>query len=255
MPRSSDEPDWHAVRVGKPLPTGVLADMFDPVLAPPEAPDGCRVIGRLAQTLDGRIATANGSSQWIGGREDILHTHRLRALCDAVIVGAGTVRHDDPRLTTREVAGPNPVRVVLDPARRLPATHGVFRDGAAPTILVSAAAGAAMHGEAEVLSVPRAEGGLDLTALLRALSARGLHRLFVEGGGRTVSAFLQAGLLDRLHLTVAPRILGSGIPAFTLPEVARIADGLHFRWRVFPLGDDILCDIALDRMRPGVPAR
>jgi riboflavin-specific deaminase-like protein len=225
--------------------------MFDPILAPPTAADGCRVTGRLAQTLDGRIATLSGSSQWIGGREDILHTHRLRAVCDAVIVGAGTVHHDDPRLTTRQVAGPNPVRVVLDPSRRLPAARNVFSDGVAPTILVTDGGGPATHGHAEVLRVP----GLDLAALLRALSARGLHRVFVEGGGRTVSAFLRAGLLDRLHLTVAPRILGSGIPAFTLPEAARIADGLHFRWRVFPLGDDILCDIALDRARPAGGAR
>src|SRR3712207_1475666 len=85
---------------GRPVP-GPLAALFAPVLAPPTAADGCLVVGRLAQTLDGRIATLSGSSQWIGGPGDILHTHRLRALCDAVVVGAGTVRHDDPLLTTQ----------------------------------------------------------------------------------------------------------------------------------------------------------
>ena len=88
--------DWSALLAlrdgaGTALPDGPLAALFGPVLAPPAAPDGCRVIGRLAQTLDGRIATAAGSSQWIGGPGDILHTHRLRALCHAVVVGAGTV--------------------------------------------------------------------------------------------------------------------------------------------------------------------
>src|SRR5215210_2682039 len=94
--------------------SALLASLFAPLLAPASAADGCVVVGRLAQTLDGRIATLSGSSQWIGGRGDILHTHRLRALCHAVVVGAGTVRQDDPSLTTRECQGPSPVRVVLD---------------------------------------------------------------------------------------------------------------------------------------------
>ncbi|WP_137177127.1 RibD family protein [Roseomonas sp. AR75] len=249
--------EWRALlaaRDGAPVPQGALGALFGPVLAAPTAADGCRVIGRLAQTLDGRIATAAGASQWIGGKGDILHTHRLRALCDVVLVGAGTVRHDDPRLTTREATGPNPVRVILDAHRRLPTSFGVFRDDAAPTLLVAATDGPATHGKAEVLRIPRAGDGLDLPALLRALAERGLRRIFVEGGGRTVSAFLAAGLLDRLHITVAPVILGSGIPAFSLPEAARIADGLRFAWTVHPLGEDILCDVALDRARPPVCA-
>lgn len=255
--RPPQDTDWDALlaaRDGAPVPATALGALFGPVLAAPTAADGCRVIGRLAQTLDGRIATAGGASQWIGGKGDILHTHRLRALCDVVLVGAGTVRHDDPRLTTREATGPNPVRVILDAHRRLPTSFGVFRDDAAPTLLVAATDGPPTHGKAEVLRIPRAGDGLDLPALLRALAERGLRRIFVEGGGRTVSAFLAAGLLDRLHITVAPVILGSGIPAFSLPEAARIADGLRFAWTVHPLGEDILCDVALDRARPPVCA-
>lgn len=260
-PRPADaERDAHwaallAARAGTPVPETLagsdLAALFQPILAPAAA-DGCVVVGRLAQTLDGRIATRSGSSQWIGGRGDILHTHRLRALCDAVVVGAGTVRADDPRLTTREVPGPNPVRVVIDPARRLPATRRVFTDGEAPTLLVAAEDGPPRHGLAEVLRVPRDTARLDLAALLQALAARGLRRIFVEGGGHTVSAFLAAGLLDRLHVTVAPVILGSGIPAFSLPEATRIAEGLRFGWRVHPIGEDILVDAAIHRARPAV---
>ena len=238
---------------GAALPDGPLAALFGPVLAPPAAPDGCRVIGRLAQTLDGRIATAAGSSQWIGGPGDILHTHRLRALCHAVVVGAGTVRHDNPRLTTREVPGPDPLRVVLDADRRLSDDYGIFQGGP-PTLLVCAtdACGAEHHGMAEVLRLPRATGGgLAIPPLLAALKARGASRIFVEGGGLTVSRFLAAGCLDRLHVTVAPVLLGSGIPAFTLPEVARIADGLRFTWRVHDIAPDILIDAALDRAKPG----
>ena len=237
------------------LPSGPLGDLFAPVLAPPVATDGCIVVGRLAQTLDGRIATVTGSSQWIGGRGDILHTHRLRALCDAVVVGAGTIRADDPRLTTREVTGPDPVRVVLDTDRRLGTDYRVFREPGPLTLLVSAAdvAGPPRHGEAEVLRLPRAADGrgLDITSLLAALAARGLTRLFVEGGGVTVSRFLAAGCLDRLHLTVAPVLLGSGIPAFSLPPVATIAEGLRFAWHAHPIPPDMLFDIEIGRARPG----
>jgi riboflavin-specific deaminase-like protein len=251
--------DWEellALREGAPVaPPGPLGALFGPLLAPPRAADGCVVVGRLAQTLDGRIATASGSSQWIGGEGDILHTHRLRALCDAVVVGAGTVRHDDPRLTTRACVGPDPVRVVLDTDRRLSDGYRIFREGP-PTLLLAAedVPGGDRLGLAEVVRLPRdpAHGGLRVPAILAALGARGLRRIFVEGGGVTVSRFLAAGCLDRLHVTVAPVLLGSGIPAFTLPEAARIADGLRFAWTVHALPPDVLFDIALDRVRPGV---
>jgi len=237
------------------LPETPLTALFAPLLGPPRAEDGCVVVGRLAQTLDGRIATASGSSQWIGGRGDILHTHRLRALCHAVVIGAGTVRHDNPRLTTRECPGPDPLRVVLDTERRLGPDYGLFREGP-PTLLLCAEdiPGPDRLGQAEVLRMPRdpVRGGLHVPAVLHLLASRGLTRIFVEGGGVTISRFLAAGCLDRLHVTVAPVLLGSGIPAFTLPEAARIADGLRFSWTCHALDPDVLFDIALDRARPQV---
>lgn len=242
-------PEWQALLAGDPARAGSLGALFGPLFQP-RAADGCVVVGRLAQTLDGRIATRSGHSQWIGGEGDLRHTHRLRALCHAVLVGAATVREDDPRLTTRLVEGPSPVRVILDPSRRLSADFSLFREGP-PSLLVVAKDGPARHGTAEVLRVARGtDGGLDLPALLRALAARGLTRIFVEGGGQTVSRFLAAGCLDRLHVTVAPMILGSGRPAFDLPEVARIEQGMRFGWTVHHLAPDVLFDIALDRRSP-----
>lgn len=258
MDAPTESAEWPALLASRNgagmVPDGPLGRLFAPVLAPPAAPDGCTVLGRLAQTLDGRIATACGASQWIGGPGDILHTHRLRALCDVVLVGAGTVKHDDPRLTTRECEGPSPVRVVVDTDRRLGTGFKLFQGGPR-TILACAddAPGGDAHGIAEVLRLPRnPAGGVDLPALLRALAARGLCRIFVEGGGLTVSRFLAAGCLDRMHVTVAPVLLGSGIPAFTLPQAARISDGLRFEWAVHALGGDVLFDIALNRARPTI---
>jgi riboflavin-specific deaminase-like protein len=228
--------------------------LYGPFLAPPRAPDGCVVLARIAQSIDGRIATSNGASFWISGEADILHTHRLRALADAIVVGAGTVRADDPQLTTRACTGPSPVRVVIDTDRRLGPDYRVFCEGP-PTIVLCAtdAPDTGPLGIAAQQRLPRAPaGGLDIDAALGFLATRGLRRIVVEGGGITVSRFLAAGGLDRLHVTVAPLLLGSGIPAFTLPEAARPQDGMRLRWALHRLGSDILLDIPLDRARPNV---
>jgi diaminohydroxyphosphoribosylaminopyrimidine deaminase / 5-amino-6-(5-phosphoribosylamino)uracil reductase len=226
--------------------------LYAPLLAAAPGPEGCFVLGRIAQTLDGRIATANGASFWISGPEDILHTHRLRALSDAIVVGAGTVQADDPLLTTRKCAGPSPVRVIVDTERRLTAARRVFHGG--PQTLVMVAddrPGPAELGQAEIVPVPRVPGGLlDLSRMLSVLAQRGLTRVFVEGGGITVSRFLAAGLLDRLHVTMAPLLLGCGIPAFTLPGCDRPQDGLRLSWDLHRLGDDVLFDIPLGRAKP-----
>jgi diaminohydroxyphosphoribosylaminopyrimidine deaminase / 5-amino-6-(5-phosphoribosylamino)uracil reductase len=221
--------------------------LYGPLLA---APGRC-VLGRIAQSLDGRIATSTGASCWISGPADITHTHRLRALFDAVVIGARTVRADNPKLTTRAVEGPSPVRVVLDPSRCLDARYQIFQDGP-PTLLVCAddRPGPARLGHAEVLTIPRAVPraagqGLDLPTLLDALAARGLHRVFIEGGGVTISLFLAAGALDRLHVTVAPLLLGDGVPSFVLPAVTNLSEARRYAWSVHRLGPDLLLDIPL----------
>jgi len=231
----------------------VLCPLYGPLLATPTDTDGCYVLGRIAQSLDGRIAIANGASQWISGREDVVHTHRLRALFDAVVIGGGTVRADDPQLTTREVEGPSPVRVVLDTDRRLDARYRVFREGPETLLLCAAdASGEDRVGNAPVLRLPRAGKGLAIADVLATLAKRGLRRVLVEGGGITVSRFLAAGAFDRLHVTVAPLLIGSGIPSFTLPQAATLADVLRVDWSVHRLGADLLLDIPLARARPGV---
>ncbi len=240
---------WQRLLLRSPA-DAALCPLYGPLLAPATAADGCFVLGRIAQSLDGRIAMSSGESQWISGPADIRHTHRLRALFDAVVVGAGTVRADDPQLTTREVSGPSPVRVVLDTERRLDAGYQVFA-GPPATLLLCAqdAAGGDRVGTASVLRLPRAPNGegLDIPAVLDALAERGLRRIYVEGGGITVSRFLAAGALDRLHVTIAPLLIGSGIPAFTLPQPPALTDSLRFTWSVHTVGADLLVDIPLVR--------
>jgi diaminohydroxyphosphoribosylaminopyrimidine deaminase/5-amino-6-(5-phosphoribosylamino)uracil reductase len=192
-------------------------------LAP--SPDGIRVVAHLGVSLDGRIATVTGHAAYVTGPDNLVHMHRLRALADAVLVGAGTVAADDPQLTVRLVPGPSPLRVILDPDRRLPAARSVFTTSPPPTWLVtrSGGEGDGWHGAAEVVT---AGDGMP-EAVLGALRARGIARLFIEGGGVTVSRFLAAGCLDELQLCTAPVIIGSGRPALSLSPIATMADALR----------------------------
>jgi diaminohydroxyphosphoribosylaminopyrimidine deaminase/5-amino-6-(5-phosphoribosylamino)uracil reductase len=219
-------------------PARDLLDLYMPLTCGPDL-----VIGQLGQSLDGRIATVSGKSHYITGPENIRHLHRLRALVDAVIVGAVTVALDDPELTVREVEGENPVRVVLDPDGRLGQDRRAFSDGAAPTLVVRRAPG---DGPPEVLTLPASGAeGFEPGAVLEALRARGLRRVLVEGGGVTVSRFLEAGVLDRLHLAVAPMLMGSGRPGITLPPIETLDQSLRAQCRHVPLGDDLLFDLDL----------
>ena len=217
------------------------------------------VIGQLGQSLDGRIATRTGHSHYINGPDDIRRLHRLRALVDAVVVGAGTVEADDPRLTVREVPGDNPVRVVLDPSGRVSATARVLSDGVAPTLWIQTMrgtgaddglSGAGSEREwAPGVEIVRLEegaaGGFEPAAVVAMLARRGLRRILVEGGGLTVSRFVQSGALDRLHISVAPLLLGSGRPGLTLTPIDRLDDALRPPVRHFRLGDDLLFDLDL----------
>ncbi|WP_208983358.1 bifunctional diaminohydroxyphosphoribosylaminopyrimidine deaminase/5-amino-6-(5-phosphoribosylamino)uracil reductase RibD [Geodermatophilus obscurus] len=150
------------------------------------------VVWKVAGTLDGRVAAADGSSRWVTGSEARAAVHRLRATCDAVVVGSGTALADDPRLTVRDADGRNaarqPLRVVLDRRGRLPRTARVL-DGAAPTLVSTAAS-------------PR--------ELLGELFARDVRRLLLEGGPTLAAAFLRDGLVDEAVVHLAPKLLGAG---------------------------------------------
>lgn len=211
------------------------------------------VIGHLGQSIDGRIATSSGDSCFINGPQNLIHMHRLRALCDAVLVGAGTVVADDPQLTTRLVPGPDATRVVLDPSMRLTPSHRICSDERSPTLLARYPQSArARCGLAEIIPVKPSDQGIDLAGLLDSLAARGLHAILVEGGGITVSRFLERRLLNRLQIAIAPVIIGSGRHGLQLPEVLALSDCLRPACRQHRMGEDVLWD--LDLQAGGAPA-
>ena len=235
--------------------TDAARDLFDLYLPLQLSP--ALVIGQIGQSLDGRIATENGHSHYVTGPADIRRLHRLRALVDAVVVGAGTVAADNPRLTVREVEGENPVRVVLDPHGRLSPDRAVFCDGAARTLVIRLATDLQSEPSSggDLLALPAdgpdrndtdgGGGGFAPAMVLEALRAQGLRRILVEGGGVTVSRFLQAGALTRLHVTVAPMVIGAGRHALALPPIVSLDQALRPPCQLFHLGDDVLFDLDL----------
>ena len=238
-------------------PVRALLDLYLPVCsATPARPI---TVGHLGQSLDGFIATRTGDSQFVTGEENILHLHRMRALSDAVIVGAGTVVADDPQLNTRHVSGPSPLRVIVDPTRRLTRAHRVFQDGVAQTLYACARSRLGAHethlGEAAIVGLGDGPSGVNLAELIAHLRGRGCTRIFVEGGGVTVSAFFEAKLLDRLQVAIAPFFIGDGRPAIRLPGPSALRDCERPRHRVFRMGTDVLFDCDFGHNPSDSPAR
>jgi len=207
------------------------------------------VIAQLGQSLDGRIATRTGHSHYINGPAALTHLHRLRALVDAVVIGAGTACADRPRLSVRRVDGTDPVRVVIDPRGRVPATGPLFDARRAPAGVVHLIGPDADPENApdhvERIRLELADGGFSPFTILAALEERGLRRVLIEGGADTISRFLHADALDRLHLLIAPLIIGSGRNGLDLPPIDRLDEARRPRIRSIALEDELLVDVDL----------
>jgi riboflavin-specific deaminase-like protein len=203
------------------------------------------VIGQLGQSLDGRIATPSGHSRYINRSGALEHLHRLRAEVDAVIVGVGTVIADNPRLNVRRVPGPNPARIILDPHNRAPDNALCLNDDGSRRLIFSSESRVRAEG-IETVQLPQSDNGFSPHAVLEALRKRGMSRVLVEGGSVTLSRFLAAQALDRLHLLVAPMIIGSGLTGLTLPPIIDLTSAMRVSATVYPLGGgDILVDCDL----------
>ncbi len=209
-----------------------------------------RVTVHYAQTLDGRIATRTGNSQWISGDESLVLAHQLRADHQAVMVGVGTVLADNPRLTVRHAAGPSPRRIVVDSTLRTPDDAHVLVDGAAPTLVATTRRASAervcalQRQGVDVLVLPEDElGQVDLHCLLDSLVARRITSLLVEGGARLVTTALREHVVDRLVVCIAPKVLGAGIEAVGNLDVLRLDDAMTFSSSQFStLGPDLIFD-------------
>jgi diaminohydroxyphosphoribosylaminopyrimidine deaminase / 5-amino-6-(5-phosphoribosylamino)uracil reductase len=207
------------------------------------------VLLKMALSLDGRIA-APSPGGWISSEPSREMVHRWRNECDVVMVGAGTLLTDNPRLTCRLKGGRDPVRVVVDAALRTPAQARVYRQrSSAPTILVTIpenVAGAQQRYNAhkvEIIAVRAAPGGVDIRSLMRELAERGWCKVLLEGGAHLAGAALRAKVVDRVAFFVAPMIIGAGIPAIEGLELHRVSNAIALvNFRATSIGKDWLLE-------------
>lgn len=216
------------------------------------------LMAHLAQSLDGKIAAVNGNSQWLSNEANLKHAHRLRALHDAVMVGAVTATLDNPKLTVRLVPGKHPTPVIIEGQSDLRVDdlhmmalhekvivlcpeekqHRVLPQAAKEKILELPISATKDSQERHVLAP---------SEILKVLYENGISTIFLEGGGQTVSYFLQADCIELLHLHFSPLILGSGRSSFTLPVIDSIDKGLRFKMKHFDLDGEILVELLQDK--------
>ncbi len=204
---------------------------------------------KYAQTLDGRIATKSGDSQWISSEASRRYVHRLRSMNQGIMVGAGTVVADNPQLTVRHVRGKNPFRIIVDSKLRIPIKSSVLTDAnvcltiIATTASVSAAKmAAAKKCGAAVLVVKKDKNGkVSLRDLLKKLGKREIVSVLVEGGSEIITSLLKAGLVDKMIIPIAPMIVGKGLEAIGDLNINKISKAIRFSsFKTMKRGDDII---------------
>ena len=220
---------------------GIILSAGDPLL--PLSTMSKFVVGQLGQSLDGRIATRSGDSKYINHKQGLTHLHALRAIVDAVVVGVGTVNDDDPLLSVRLCEGKNPVRVVIDPRGRVFKQAKMFNDDGAKVIIITDKnITHPLAGDIEIVALDLHDDKLCPIEMIKALDELGYKKLLIEGGNRTLSTFIDRECLDRLHLIVAPMLIGSGYPGLNLTAISILDSAKKPNVSLYHLGHDVLFD-------------
>ena len=183
-------------------------------------------IGHFAQTLDGKIATVTNDSKWIGNEENLIHAHRMRALCDGIIVGRSTFQIDNPTLNVRHVEGSDPRKIIIGQGN--PAFRELLKsrkDG----IIAFVSAEFETNEHVQAITLPSDhEGQMECSDVLKKLYELGIEVVYIEGGASTTSNFIRSKLLDYLQVHISPIIFGSGKDAFLLPTIYKVDEAISF---------------------------
>jgi diaminohydroxyphosphoribosylaminopyrimidine deaminase / 5-amino-6-(5-phosphoribosylamino)uracil reductase len=206
---------------------------------------------KYAQSIDGRTATASGSSQWISSQASRRFAHSLRSVNDAILVGAGTVTHDDPDLTVRLVKGKNPLRIVVDSLLRVPTSAKIFKNQNIAGTIIATTSRTNREKQAiyndmgiEIIEIDEdRRRQVDIGKLLRELGKRNIASLLAEGGSEIITTLLRDALADRIIVIVAPKIIGKGIDAVGDLAVRNINEAIIIDHRkIMRKGDDLIIE-------------
>jgi diaminohydroxyphosphoribosylaminopyrimidine deaminase / 5-amino-6-(5-phosphoribosylamino)uracil reductase len=204
---------------------------------------------KFAQTLDGKIASSDGSSKWISSKESLKFAHRLRANNDAILVGIGTILSDDSKLTTRLMKGKNPIRVIIDRKLRVPSKAKILSlpDKDKTIIFTTKAASKNKIKElikkgTEIIVLPvKGQGHIDLRGIIRILYKKGIRNILVEGGSSIITSFIKERLADRLVSVISPKIIGKGISFINDIGITNIKHALQLKpGKIKKVGKDII---------------
>ena len=201
------------------------------------------IFGHLAQTLDGYIATESGESRYISSIDNLEHLHMLRAISDVVLVGSNTVKFDNPKLTTRLVKGPNPMRVVIDKNDTIKNSCNLLKNKDRKGFKI--VSDKLKPNYENIFSLPLKKDEFRITDIISLLKSLGNKIIFIEGGGNIISHFYRKKSLNRLHLCISPILIGRGISSFIIDKNVKINEAKIKKISYIKMGKDILCNIKL----------
>lgn len=198
----------------------------------------CIGVAHFAQSLDGKIATQTGDSRWIGNEENLIHAHRMRALCDGIIVGNNTVRNDRPQLTVRRVEGDNPQRIIIGASQ---VDLSSLMECSSDSILVVSNIATYQNQQVKHLRIPSDNCRINSLTLLQELYQKNIYSVYIEGGAMTTSNFLKDQAVDVLQLHIAPLLFGSGKQGISLPEITEVEQSQQFaEFDFYKIGDSVM---------------
>ena len=201
------------------------------------------IFGHLAQTLDGYIATESGESRYISSIDNLEHLHMLRAISDVVLVGSNTVKFDNPKLTTRLVKGPNPMRVVIDKNDTIKKSCNLLKNKDRKGFKI--VSDKLKPNGKNMFSLPLKKDEFRIVDIVSLLKNLGNKIIFIEGGGGLISRFYRKKFLNRLHLCISPILIGRGINSFIIDKDVKINEAKIKKINYIKMGKDILCNIKL----------
>ena len=196
-------------------------------------------IAQLGQSLDGKIALFNGNSHYINSSKSILYLHALRCICDGLLVGVNTVIKDNPLLTTRNMKGSSPMRIIIDPSLKLTNRLNIFKDGNKNIVFTQKVSNKKLN-NTTIYKLPKKNFTKSVHQKIINLN---FNYILVEGGATTISNFLEQELLDIMQFIIAPIIIGSGIDSIKLKSISSLKNALRPKSHLYKLGDEMIASL------------